>query len=171
MKDRVLYRERSSWPWWVHLLVSLTLIAAIIPLVEAVKGNIGTGPDQMPLVVALLSASLGLAIPVGIYALMGDLRTLVTAEGLDIRWGLLEIIRKWIPFHEVESSEAVTYSPLREFGGWGIRYGGKGKKTWNIRGNRAVLLHLRDGTRFYLGSEKPERILQWITSANKRSSE
>jgi hypothetical protein len=121
--------------------------------------------------VALLSLSLGLAIPVGIYAFMGDLRTLVTAGGLDIRWGFLEVIRKRIPFDEVESAEAVTYSPLREFGGWGIRFGGKGKKTWNIRGNRAVLLHLRDGTRFYLGSDKPERILQWITSANKRSSE
>ena len=80
------------------------------------------------------------------------------------------ILVKMIPFDEVESAHAITYSPLGEFGGWGIRFGGKGKKAWNIRGKRALLLKLKDGTLFYLGSDKPERILQWFSSANKRTN-
>ncbi len=71
----------------------------------------------------------------------------------------------------MEAAEAVTYSPLGDFGGWGIRMGGNKKKAWTVKGNRALVLELKDGTRFYLGSEKPERILSWVTSGIKRSSE
>jgi hypothetical protein len=49
--------------------------------------------------------------------------------------------------------------------------GGKKKKAWTVRGKRAILLHLKDGTRFYLGWDKPERVLQWVTSAMKRGEE
>ncbi len=95
----------------------------------------------------------------------------MTEGDLDIRWGFAEIIRKKIPFGEIEGAEAVTYSPLADFGGWGIRWGGKKKLAWTVRGNRALLLHLRDGTRFFLGSDKPERIVPWVASAMKRSEE
>ena len=124
---------------------------------------------MMPLWVAGLCISLGFGLPGGIYALMGQLRTRVTDSGLDVRWGILEVIRKRISFEEIVEARAVTYSPLGEFGGWGIRFGGQKKKAWTIRGKRALLLHLEDGTRFYLGSDRPERILQWVAAARKRS--
>ncbi|MBT8396343.1 MAG: hypothetical protein HKO65_00395 [Gemmatimonadetes bacterium] len=171
MKDRAVYEERTGWPWWVHPLILLTLIAAVIPLWEFSKGNIGNGPDDMPLWGAALMFAIGVGLPVSIYSLMGQLRTRIMSEGIDIRWGFLEIIKKTIPFSQIQKAEAVTYSPIGEFGGWGIRVGAKKKKAWTIGGNRALVLHLTDGTRFYLGSEKPERMLQWITSAAKRSEE
>lgn len=171
MKTRGVYEERAGWAWWVHLLVSITLVALVIPLIEWSNGNVGSGPGAMPVWVAVLCALLGLGLPGGIYAFMGQLRSRVTEEGIEIRWGFLEVIKKNIPFETIENAEAVTYSPIREFGGWGIRFGGKKKKAWTIRGNRALLLHLTDGTRFYLGSDKPERMLQWVVSAQKRRGE
>jgi hypothetical protein len=169
MKQRPLYEERTGWAWWVHLLILLTLVAAVIPLMNIVEGNIGNGPGQMPVWAAALSFLVGVGIPAGIYSLMGQLRTRITEEHIDIRWGYLEVIKKKIPHGDVEKAEPVTYSPLAEFGGWGIRVGGKKKKAWTMRGNRALLLHLKDGTRFYLGSDKPERMLQWLTSLGRRS--
>lgn len=171
MKTRGLYEERAGWAWWVHLLVSITLVTLAIPLVALANGNIGSGPDQMPVWVAVLCGVLGMGLPGGIYAFMGQLRSRVTEEAIEIRWGFLEAIKKDIPLDSIETAEAVTYSPLREFGGWGIRFGGNKKKAWTIRGNRALLLHLKDGTRFYLGSDKPERMLQWVVSAKKRRGE
>lgn len=171
MEARGTYEERAGWAWWVHLLVSITLVAVAIPLMEVLKGDIGNGPGEMPVWVAVLCALLGLGLPGGIYAFMGQLRTRVTEEGIEIRWGFLEVIKKTILFDSIEEAEAVTYSPIGEFGGWGIRFGGKKKKAWTIRGNRALLLHLKDGTRFYLGSDKPERMLQWVVSAKKRRAE
>lgn len=169
MKTRTIYEERSGWPWWVHPLIWLTFLAALFPLLELAKGNVGSGEGAMPVGVAALCLFFGFGLPLLFYFLMGQLRTRVTSEGIDIRWGFAEVIKKSIPFGKIEGVEAVTYSPIREFGGWGIRMGGNKKKAWTVRGNRAVLLLLSDGTRFYLGSDKPERILQWLTSAMKRS--
>lgn len=169
MKKRALYEERTGWALWVHFLILLTLVAVAIPLSELAKGNIGDGPGAMPIWAAVLSALVGIGIPVGVYSLMGQLRTRITEEAIEVRWGYLEVIKKRILHGDVERAETVTYSPLKEFGGWGIRLGGKKKLAWTVRGNRALLLHLKDGTRFYLGSEKPERMLQWLTSAAKRS--
>jgi len=168
MENRGLYEERTGWAWWVHLLVSITLVAVVIPLVELANGNIGSGPGAMPVWVAVLCAFLGLGLPGGIYAFMGQLRSRVTEQAIEIRWGFLEVIKKEISLDSIETAEAVTYSPLGEFGGWGIRFGGKKKKAWTVRGNRALLLHLKDGTKFYLGSDKPERLLQWVASGKKR---
>lgn len=171
MRTQINYEERSGWSWWVHLLIMTTFFAAVFPLIEMGKGNVGGGADSMPVWAAALCLLLGFGIPFFLYLLMGQLRTRVTTLGLDIRWGYSEIIKKRIPFEEIQEAEAVTYSPMGEFGGWGIRVGRNKKRAWNIRGNRAVLLHLRDGTRFYLGSDRPERILQWITSAKRRTEE
>jgi hypothetical protein len=169
MRQRPLYEERTGWAWWVHPLILLTLIAAVLPLRELAKGNIGDAPGAMPLWAAALSFLVGIGIPAGVYSLMGQLRTRITEEHIDIRWGYLEVIKKKIPHGDVEKAESVTYSPIAEFGGWGIRLGAKKKKAWTVKGNRALLLHLKDGTRFYLGSDKPERMLQWLTSVGRRS--
>ncbi len=171
MTERPVYEEQTGWAWWVHPLILLTLIAAVIPLWELFKGNIGDSPGEMSVWVASLMSFIGLAIPGAIYSLMGQLRTRIMSDHIDIRWGFLEVIRKTIQFSEVEKAEAVTYSPIGEFGGWGIRMGAKKKKAWTVSGNRALVLHLTDGTRFYLGSEKPERMLQWVMSPKKRSGE
>ena len=143
-------------------------MALAIPLWELAKGNIGGGAGEH----AHRGGRLRLLCWVWgsrprIYVFMGQLRTRITQDGIDIRWGFLEVIKKKIPFSDIEKAEAVTYSPIGEFGGWGIRMGGKKKRAWTIRGNRALLLHLKDGTRFYLGSDKPERMLQWVTVGDK----
>lgn len=169
MGPHVQYQERTGWSLWVHCAVGLTFIAAAIPIFEFLRGNVGDGQGQMSVGIAVLLFVIGLGLPGSIYAFMGELRTRVTEEGLELSWGYLGVIKKTIPFSDVESAEAVTYSPLGEFGGWGIRFGGNKKTAWTVKGNRALVLERKDGTRFYLGSERPERILPWVTSAMKRS--
>lgn len=169
MTKRIQYQERSGWALWVHCLVGLTFLAAAIPLFFLVTGGVGDEPGQMSFSGAMVGIAVGLLIPGMIYGFFGQLRTRVSDTGLDVRWGFLEVLRKKIPFSEITNAEAVTYSPLGQFGGWGIRYGGSKKKAWTIRGNKALVLTLTDGTKFYLGSDRPERILSWITPAMKRS--
>lgn len=169
MENRVLYEEKTGWAWWVHPLILLTLIAAAVPLAELAAGKVWGEDGAMPVWAAVLCLVLGFGLPICLYSLMGQLRARVTQEALDVRWGYLDVIKKTIPFSQVESAEAATYCPMLDFGGWGIRVGANKKRAWTVRGNRALLLHLQDGTQFYLGSDRPERILQWVNSGMKRS--
>ena len=82
-------------------------------------------------------------------------------------WGIAGVIRKSVPYSQIRQASPVTYSPLSEFGGWGIRLGRGKKVAWTIRGNRALCLHLQDGTLFYLGSPHPERLLGRVVSVGK----
>jgi hypothetical protein len=68
---------------------------------------------------------------------------------------------KRIPFNEIRSVEAVTYRPLRDYGGWGIRLGREGW-AYNVSGNRGVRFHYKDGKKFLIGSQRPEELEQAI---------
>ncbi len=68
-------------------------------------------------------------------------------------------------------TEVVTYRPIRQFGGWGIRGGrfqGEFTGVYSLRGNRGLLLSLTKETRFsffrarrlLLGSQEPEKLQQ-----------
>jgi len=163
MKARVHVEERTSWAWWVHsLFIGLFWgIPLFIVLPEVRNGGSGDLPPWMALALLLFLAFL----PVLIYTFLGDLRIRITDEGVQAVWGLSGIIKKTFPYEEMVKVEAVTYSPLKEFGGWGLRIGLGKKKAWTTRGRRALVLHLTDGTRFYLTSMYPERLIVRIQSA------
>jgi hypothetical protein len=57
-----------------------------------------------------------------------------------------------------------TYRPIRDYGGWGIRYG-RGGKAYNVSGNRGVMLELSDGQKLLIGSQRPEELANAINLA------
>lgn len=89
------------------------------------------------------------------------LDTEVSEEGLRIRF--LPFHRNWrvYPFSYMQKAEAVTYSPLMDYGGWGIRRGRKGK-AYNVSGNKGVLLTLRDFKKVLIGSNNHEMLFSAI---------
>jgi hypothetical protein len=112
----------------------------------------------------------GLAVTVfciGLVVLFAFARliTEVQSDGLYIRF---------IPFHPrflrfsretLLHWEAVKYNPLLDYGGWGIRYGLKGR-AYNVRGNKGVQLELRDGKRVMIGSQRAEELARALTEAS-----
>jgi len=90
------------------------------------------------------------------------LRTQVGHERLVVGFPLG--LRRTIPLSEIRSAEPVTYRPLRDFGGWGLRFGRAGM-IYSTRGNRAVRLHMSSGKVVFVGSQRPEELAQAISSA------
>ena len=93
----------------------------------------------------------------------GRLVTEVRTNGLSVQ--LRPLTRRHrFAWHEIESVEARSYHPLREYGGWGVRFGAGGK-AYNVSGNRGVQLVLRGGQRLLIGSRCAERLAEAIRSA------
>ena len=67
------------------------------------------------------------------------------------------------PIDGIRSYEAITYSPLREYGGWGIRYGWNGK-AYNVSGNQGIQLELSEGRRVLIGTQNPPQFLAALQS-------
>ncbi len=71
---------------------------------------------------------------------------------------------------DLKGYEVLTYSPIKDYGGWGIRYG-RGGKAYNVRGNRGVQLQLANGQRLLIGSQRPEELSNALALAfGKRKS-
>lgn len=87
------------------------------------------------------------------------MRTRVDGGGVHIR--TLYVVRRSIPFAEIESAEAVVYRPLRDYGGWGLRLGPAGK-AYNMKGSRGVQLKLRNGGGVLIGSGRSEELARII---------
>ena len=116
---------------------------------------------------AVAAATSGLIWPVLLVGLTGSLlcqKTTVTETNLTVTFGaLLPLYRRQIALREIASAEAVTYAPLADYGGWGIR--GRGRSiALNARGNRGVRLTLLDGRRVLVGSQQPEELANALTA-------
>lgn len=66
--------------------------------------------------------------------------------------------KRTIPLSDIRHCEARTYSPLLEYGGWGIRYGWRAGMAYNAMGDRGVQLELKDGKKVLIGSQRAEEL-------------
>lgn len=154
-REHGVYRERTWAPVWAWVLIWGACLAAAGATIYA------AGRDPMSTTVLVVTLGAVLLFPLLMSALFLCLDVEVRADHLFIAFGPVHLVRKRIRYRDMESVEAVTYRPIREFGGWGIRPTG-GKTAWTIRGNRAVRVVLRSGKQIYVGSRFPQRLASRI---------
>jgi hypothetical protein len=114
----------------------------------------GFAPWAYVLIAALLTVLLGVL----------SLRqtTTVAADAVTVRFGFLSTTR--VPLAEIAHAEAVSYRPIRDYGGWGMRGFGK-RRALTTRGDQGVLLTRVDGSTLLIGSQKPRELLAALAHA------
>lgn len=124
-------------------------------------------PDWMMLVLLLI---FGIFFPLFFGSL--KLITEVRKDGLYIRFYPFHFSFRFFPFKTVKTYEVVTYSPIRDYGGWGIRYGLKGM-AYNAKGNKGVLFEFAEGSKvkkLMVGSQIPDKLSEAVSRAIKLQS-
>jgi len=150
---RIIYRERSWWGPWISLLFWGAILGSL-------AAGVAGGGTQGSLARMLYAGGI-LGLAGFIWTFLAGLTVDVTRDGVRLGLGNGRLVRKFVAFAEIRAVESVTYHPLREFGGWGVR--GWGTRTaWTASGDRAVVLHLTNGHRIYVGSANPQRLEERI---------
>jgi hypothetical protein len=164
----VVFREEQRFwrPWLAALYVPLFLIPCMIGFgvwQQVIKG-IAWGNHPASDGVLVLAAIVSLVIPSGTLWLVYNLRltTVVDRRGIDL--GLWPVRRRYISFTEIRSVAARDYSPIFEYGGWGLRLGPKGW-AYNIGGRRGVQLELSRGLPVLIGSQHADELAAAIQQA------
>ena len=135
---KILFEERQKFnQWW------LWVILLVLPLLSIIPFN-SDGINYNYVLICI-------AIPLIFYFF--ELRTFVTKEGLHYQFFPFHLKKHLIKLDEIEKIEALQYKPLGDYGGWGIRYGFKGK-AYNVSGNKGVKIFLKNGTNIIFGSQK-----------------
>jgi hypothetical protein len=155
--QRVRSRER-----WVHWEAQnpAWINAAIVLASAMMFAGAALSYKLAPFAAALLAAS---AVAL-VLLLTGGLRTAVTPDRIEIRLGLVGLRVFRLPLAAVAEVKLRNFAPLREFGGYGIRWNGK-MTAYFFRGNRGVLLRTDAGKQYLIGSDRPERLAAVVEAA------
>jgi len=160
----VVFRERQRFtqPWVWVLLIGLSLMMWLGAWQQLVQGRpFGTNPAPDGMLVVFL-AVFGVGFPL-LFAWL-HLETEVTDKGIRVRFFPFHLRHRSWRWDEIEEVERRTYSPLREYGGWGIRMGVKGW-AYNVRGNDGIQLLLRSGSRILIGTQDGGRFMLAVQRA------
>ena len=107
---------------------------------------------------------IGIAIPVLFY--LFELRLKLNKDGFHYQFFPFNLKFHTIKMDEIESFKAMEYSPLKEYGGWGIKYGFKGK-AYNVSGNNGVKVFLKNGVNIMFGSQKHKELEKVLKKVRK----
>ena len=135
---------------WLWVLMGIETFAVLLPLV-------------------LLKVTLWVIAPMALVMLLTlimlgsmKLKTRIDEEGVDYQMNLFHWNKRAIPWSEIDQIYVRQYSPMREYGGWGMRYGRNGRAI-TMHGKYGIQIVKKDGKRILIGTEQPEsvtRILQ-----------
>ncbi len=139
--------------WWLWaLLIGVVMVPVAITYFnhdQKVSGGLAT---EM-----LIGAAVPLLILVLFYIM--QLRTKIDETGIYYRFFPIHFQVLVISWEEVTKAYVRQYSPILEYGGWGIRYGLGGKgKAYNVSGNMGLQLELNTGKKILIGSQQPNEL-------------
>ena len=154
---RWMYWEAQN-PLYLQVLIPVTAILLI-----------ASGVVSFPAIPWLLPVFvLSVAI---LLACWGGLHVSVNRDYVRARLGVVGIPLLRIPLRDIAAIEAVSFNPLGDFGGWGIRYSLR-KRMWGFYfyGTRGVQITTRAGKSYLIGSDDPERLAGMCQAARQATT-
>ena len=96
----------------------------------------------------------------------GGLRVAITPQRLAVRLGVLGLPLLRLPLDQIAAVEVLSFNPLGDFGGWGVRYSFR-KRMWGyfFANTRGVKIQTTAGKQYLIGSDHPEHLARVCEAA------
>ncbi|MEG1590925.1 hypothetical protein [Chryseobacterium sp.] len=159
MENKFEFTEKQRFTqWWLWLLLSAVMIYTIYNFIEE------------RLYFSNLELALSFVIPtlVIILFLVIRLETKIDAQGISVRFFPFQITFRYYPWRNIKKAYVRKYSPLTEYGGWGMRQGlfGKGK-AYNVKGDQGLQIILNDEKKVLIGTQKQNELKLYLENSKK----
>lgn len=160
MNQEILFSEQQKFKqWWLWLLLlSLNGFFLFSSFNQIVSGKqFGDKPMSD---VGLLVIT-GLSFLPTILLFNSRLDTMIKSDGIYVRFFPFHLAFKYYSWDSLTKSFVRQYSPLSEYGGWGLRRGLFGKGTaFNVSGNRGLQLVFNNDKKLLIGTNKPKELTE-----------
>ena len=149
------FHEEQRFGRWVWMLIAIIAVPVLV-------ASIGVAGRDGAAAIAILFGPLVVAAILALFAL-AKLVTDVDERGVHVSFHFLWPTRH-IPLDDVQRAHATEYSPLRDYGGWGVRLSWKGW-AFNTGGAEGVLVETKGGKRIMIGSRRAKELEAAIARA------
>ncbi len=162
MDESILFAEKQKFrQWWIWVILiginGIFLTGLIIQLVY------GTAFGDKPMSNVGLILSTGLMLLIIIMFLTIRLETIVKKDGIYVRFFPFQIALRFYSWENIQYCYIRTYQPIKEYGGYGIRYGFIGNgKALNISGNKGLQLIQTNDKKILIGTKQPDLLAQTL---------
>ena len=158
------FREEQRFAPWVYWITVATAVAGLLgPPVAAMLARDFSA--IIPVILVELFVAVLMFLPFNLLFIV----TGVTEQELVVSFGRwFTLYRKRIRLDDISEVRSVYYRPIRDAGGWGIRWGrfeGKRCSFLNACGDRGVFLVYGSEKRLIVGSQEPEQLADAIRKA------
>ena len=175
--NRILFTEEQRMNiLWIHLLMGVIWAGVFVLFgfafyTQFVKGiPFGDKPVSdigLIAIFAFVVLQLGGATWL-VYAIR--LITEVRDDGIYYRYPPLINKFKRIDLSTIGSWSVITYSPVKDFGGWGIKTGSKKYgRGYTISGNTGLFVEFKDGKKVLVGTQRTDAMKKAMERLMERS--
>lgn len=139
--------------WWMYLLFSLPLLIVTISFL-LVQSNVIESKDgaKSPTEIILIALVCLLFL---VWGTNTSLKTIINENGISAHFKGIPFCNKKFTWDEIQSIKVIEYSPLLDYGGWGVRMGFNGW-CYNVSGKIGIKLTRTSGKPFLIGTQQKE---------------
>lgn len=152
-------KDESQFVYWENQNTAwVTLVSLVLPLIFISTSIIVWAAGSAVFFASLYTGVAALVTIAAIVFIYGGQRVIVNRQDLSVCWGMagLKVLR--LNTAGIVSVETMEFSPLADFGGYGIRFG-RGIKAYFLRGDRGVKITMVNGKKYLIGSDHAEHLL------------
>ncbi|MDJ1494253.1 hypothetical protein QNI19_15020 [Cytophagaceae bacterium DM2B3-1] len=153
MEEQILFSEKQYFrQWWLWLILIFLNGIALYKLVSQTNKD-----NLIPIVIQTILTILFLIL---------RLETQIKSDGIYVRFFPFHLQFKHYTWNSLSKLFVRSYSPIGEYGGWGIR-GIEKNRVFNISGNEGLKLEFPDHKKLLIGTMKSELIVDVLTQVGQ----
>ncbi len=175
MDAKTLFSEtqkfKQKWLWTLLLLVFIGCNGLFIyGIYTQIIKNQQFGNSPMSDTTLLIASAITFLITLLLICLFIFLRldTQIREDGIYVKFFPFHRTYKKYEWDTISKSFVRQYSPIKEYGGWGVRFGFSGK-AFNVSGNKGLQLVLANGKKILIGTNKPHELNDLLNKIGKEN--
>ena len=158
MQQKPLFYEKQRFnQWWLWAIIIIGLLIGSYSFYnQFVEGLI-----SMKIILLYILFELGILL----LFITLRLETTITKDEVQVLFFPFHLKKRTYPFSSIKKMEVITYSPIADYGGWGVRISFNGK-AFNVRGDKGLKLYFDDRKPLLIGTQKPEELQKCLEQLN-----
>lgn len=145
---------RGTWLMFLILILELPMIILVAAVILSSESNSQEAIWIIPALLLLMGT---------IFMFIMSLRLELRIEPDEIKYRFIPFFSKWksITREEIKEVQVISYSPISDYGGWGLK-GNKTTKAYSILGDHGLLINHGQKKKIMIGTQKGKELKEFI---------